>query len=207
MQRGKFARLIPIALVIIVVIVAIAALISFGRAIFGGNDTSSPSKVTDTSRQDLLSNEAARGVRMTVRGPIVADESFHSYQINVTSDQRTLTTYQGYLSKPIDNSVLSNNSAAYDQFVHALDKANLMKGTALTGDKDDTRGICATGRVYEFQLFDGAQPGKRLWTSTCSGSKGSLDGSLNQIVSLFQNQVPNSGQMISKLNLASSNVY
>lgn len=206
MQRGKFTRLIPIALVIIVVIVAIAALISFGRSIFNGNSTAQ-TPTDDTSNNQLLDTSAGRGVRMTVRGPIVADESFRSYQVSVTSDQRSLTTYQGYLEKPLDNSVLGNNSAAYDQFVHALDKAGLMKGDALVGDKDDTRGICATGRVYEFQLFDGAQPGKRLWTSTCGGSKGSLKANLNQVTALFVNQVPNASDAISRLNFATTNVY
>jgi hypothetical protein len=206
MQRGKLTRLIPIALVIIVVIVAIAALISFGRSIFGGNSSNTPT-TNDTSNNQLLDTSAGRGVRMTVRGPIVADESFRSYQISVTSDQRSLTTYQGYLEKPLDNAILGNNTAAYDQFVHALDKAGLMKGDALVGDKDDTRGICATGRVYEFQLFDGAQAGKRLWTSTCGGSKGSLEANLNQVTALFVNQVPNASDAISKLNFATANVY
>jgi hypothetical protein len=204
MQRGKFARLIPIALVLIIIIVAIAALISFGRAIFQGPDTTPVA--TDTTRSELLNTNADHGVRMTVRGPIVADETFRSYQISVTSNQRSLTTYQGYLDKTVDNTVLGNNTAAYDEFVHALEKANLMKGAALVGDKDDTRGVCATGRVYEFQLFTGAQSGKRLWTSSCSGAKGSLNASLSQVTDLFLRQIPNSEQMVSQLN-SQSNVY
>lgn len=206
MQRGTLSRLLPIALVVIVIIVAIAAMISLGRAIFGGDDNQ-PASQTDTSRQSLLNTAADRSVRMTVRGPIVADENFRSYQIIVSNSQRSIVTYEGYLDKQIDSKSYPNNTKAYEEFVYALDKANMAKGAAFSGEKDDTRGICATGNVYEFQIMQANNSVKRLWTSTCSGSKGSLDANLKQLGDLFVGQVPGGQPLIDKIRLANTSPF
>ncbi|MNL50353.1 hypothetical protein D3C87_1733650 [compost metagenome] len=76
-----------------------------------------------------------------------------------------------------------------------------MKGTAFEGDKDDTRGICATGTVYEFETVQSGQAVKRLWTSTCSGSKGSLAASTSQLKNLFVGQIPEGSRLISSVDL------
>lgn len=198
MQRGKLTRLIPIALVLIVVIVAIAAMISFGRSIFGGGDDPI---ATDVSRDALLNSSANRGVRMIVRGPIVADEDFRSYQINVTSSQRNLTTYRGYLEQPIDRSVLDNNIPAYEEFINALDKADLVRGDAFEGEDDNTQGVCATDNVYEFEVYNGSNVVKRLWTSTCRGARGSLEADRRQLVELFHRQIPDSQSLLRDLSI------
>lgn len=198
MQRGKLARIIPIALVVIIVIIAISALVSLGQSVFKGGD-SQPS--VDVSRDALLNTGVDRSVTMTVRGPVVADENFRSYRIDVSPSQRRMTTYDGYLQTVHDTRSLGNNTRAYDEFVHALDRANLMKGTAFEGDKDDTRGICATGNVYEFEILQSDQSIKRLWTSTCGGSKGSLVANLDQVRNLFVLQIPESNTLLSAVDL------
>lgn len=172
-------------------IIAIVALVSAGRALFGGKPATEQSNVQqDKSQANLLDTSSNRGVRATVRGAIVADENFRSYQIVVTPSSRTMTAYKGYLGEVIDSKQYSNNVKAYDEFVHALDKANFTKGQQLPGDKDDTRGICATGTVYEYDLLDGTNSTKHLWTSTCDGSKGSLQASVSQVQNLFTKQIP-----------------
>lgn len=200
MARFTPSRIIPIALVLIIVVVAIAALTSLTRAVFFSGSSTAPT--IDTARTALLSTTVDRAVRLTVRGPIVADESFHSYQITITPSSRTLTTYTGYLDTQVDQIALGNNIPSYEQFVYALDKANLEKGTQLTGDKNDTRGVCATGRVYQFDILSGSTSVKNLWTSTCSGSTGSLDANVTQLTNLFVNQFPSSSNVIRKINLS-----
>lgn len=199
MYKSSSSRVFPIIIVLIVVAIAIAALVSVGRAIFGGGDAPQQSQ-TDIGRDALLSTAVERSVRMTVRGPIVADEDFRSYQIAVDSSSRRLTTYSGYLDQPIDRRQLGNNTRAYEQFVHALDKANLMRGEAFTGEEDDTRGICATGRVYEFEVLQDNTVVKRLWTSTCKGSKGSLRASIGQVRDLFHEQIPDGENMLQEID-------
>jgi hypothetical protein len=199
MYKSSSSRVLPIIIVLLVVAIAIAALVSVGRAVFGG-DSSNGTKV-DPGVESLLNTAVDHSVRMTVRGPLVADEQFRSYQITVDSSSRRLNTYSGYLGQTIDSVQLGNNTKAYDEFVHALDRANLMKGTELEDEKNDTRGICATGRVYEFEVLQGASVIKRLWTSTCKGSTGSLKASLSQVQKLFTNQIPDSKVPLNKIDL------
>jgi hypothetical protein len=201
MYRGNSSRIVPIILVLIVIAIVIAALVSLGRAIFGGGE---PTSQTNTGRDSLLDTSVGHSVRMTVRGPLVANEEFHSYQVTVDSSVRALVTYQGYLEQSIGSKSYGNNLKAYEQFVYALDKANFMIGDELTGDKNDTRGICATGLVYEFEVISADSTVKRLWTSTCKGSPGSLKASVTQVKNLFLAQIPDSDQLLRKLDLGSS---
>jgi hypothetical protein len=200
MANYRTSRILPIILVIVIIIVAIAALVSLARVVFFSTPSTGTAQV-DTSREALLNTTAGRSVSMTVRGPIVADEKFRSYKIDISANERTIKTYTGYLDTVIDNDTLGNSVAAYDEFVHALDKANLAKGKQFEGDKNDTRGICATGSVYDFQILDGKNVVKDLWTSTCSGSSGSLDASVIQLTNLFTKQIPGADTKIQKLNI------
>ncbi len=199
MANFRTSRIVPVALVVLIIVIAIAALVSLARVVFFSG--SSTPAVTDTSRTALLDTSATHSVSMTVRGPIVADEEFHSYKIDISPSARQLKTYTGYLDAVVDSSSLTNNVASYEQFVYALDKANLAKGTELTGDKDDTRGICATGDVYEFTILNNDSSVKHLWTSTCSGSSGSLDASVSQLTELFTAQIPTASKLINKIDL------
>lgn len=201
MYRGNSSRIVPIILVLIVIAIVIAALVSVGRAIFGGDTSTSEVNI---GRDSLLDTSAGHSVRMTVRGPLVANEEFHSYQVNIDLSTRSMTTYQGYLDQPIASKSYGNNLKAYEQFVYALDKANLMKGDEFTGDKNDTRGICATGLVYEFEVINADSTVKRLWTSTCKGSPGSLKASVSQLTNLFLSQIPDQEKLLNKLDLGSS---
>lgn len=194
------SRIIPIALILIIVAVAVAALISLGRAVFFGDSSQTVSEV-DTSKSALLNTAINHSVSMTVRGNIVADEQFHTYQIVISPTSRTLTTYTGYLENKVDQISLSNNTPAYEQFVYALEKANYVKGNEFTGDKNDRRGICATGRVYEFATLQDGNSVKTLWTTTCSNAKGSLSASPSSLTLLFLDQIPGGQKLVRSFNL------
>ncbi|HEY8992686.1 MAG TPA: hypothetical protein VIM37_02440 [Candidatus Microsaccharimonas sp.] len=200
MANYRTSRIIPIVLVVVIIIIAIASLVSLARVVFFSG-SSSTTTVADTSQEALLNTTVGHSVSMTVRGPIVADEKFRSYKIAISSDARTIKTYTGYLDTIVDQNTLGNNVAAYDQFVHALDKANLSKGKQLEGDKNVTLGICATGSVYDFSIMDGDTVVKDLWTSTCNGSTGSLNASVTQLTNLFTNQIPGANLQIQKIGL------
>jgi hypothetical protein len=201
MANYRTSRIIPVVLVVVIIIIAIASLVSLARVVFfSGSSTSSTTQV-DVSRDALLSTTAERSVTMTVRGPIVADELFHSYKIDIAPNNRHIVTYTGYLDTVVAQISLGNSVASYTEFVHALDKANLTKGTQLTGTNNDTSGVCATGAVYKFTIYKGTTDVKDLWTSTCSGSKGSLAASVTQLTSLFVKQIPGADKLISNINL------
>ena len=201
MANYRTSRILPIILVIVIIIIAIAALVSLARVVFFSGSSNTSSSVVDSSREALLNTSAGRSVSMTVRGPIVADESFQSYKIDVSANNREVTTYKGYLDTVVDRLTLGNNVAAYEEFVYALDKADFSLGTELVGEKNDTRGICATGRVYEFSILDNGKTVKRLWTSTCKGSLGSLEASVAQLTDLFVTQIPGSEDLIEQVSI------
>jgi hypothetical protein len=213
MDRSGIQRLIPIVLVLIIVGLVIAALVSVGRTFFASNaspspsassspSSSSPSTAPVSGKQALTSTLADRSVRMTVRGPIVADENFHSYTITISPDSRNMTTYMGYLGAQVDNNQMTNNTQAYEQLVYALDRAKLMDGTPLKDGANDERGICATGTVYEFEVLQGSNSIQKLWTSTCKGSLGSLKANLTQVTRLFDLQIPDFSKLLQKINLS-----
>lgn len=199
MATYKKSRTLPTILTVIIIIVAIAGIVALARVLFFSG-SSSPQAV-DTSKEQLLSSADGSSVRMTVRGPIVADENFRSYQITVSPSSREIKTYTGYLGAILDQRTLPNNVAAYEEFVHALDKANLVQGQPLTGDANDVRGICATGRVTEFSLLRDGQVSETLWTSTCGGSKGSLRANVDQLTQLFRAQLPESRALLNNVSL------
>ncbi|MFZ1361275.1 MAG: hypothetical protein WAS27_04610 [Candidatus Saccharimonadales bacterium] len=197
MNSSGAQRIIPAILVLIVIIVAIAALVSVGRSIFGG-----PSQeVVNTGRESLLNTSLDRSVRMTVRGPIVGDDQFHTYVMTITPTTRNLTTYQGYLRTQLETTDLANNSKGYEQFVYALDRANMMAGDELEGEADDTRGICAQGIMYQYQVLQGTNVIKTLWTTSCSKSRGSLRAVNQTLLRLFRAQTPDTAKMTRKINL------
>jgi hypothetical protein len=194
-------RILPVILVVVIMIVAIVGLVALARAIFFSSGSSDTTQQVDVSRDALLATSEGHAVQVTVRGPIVADENFNSYRITITPSSRTLTTYRGYLDQQIDSVNLGNNVSAYTEFVNALDKANLALGEAFTDEKDDTKGICATGRLYDFEIINGTDVVKRLWTSTCKGSPGSLRASVEQVTNIFNQQIPDIKEPLSKIDL------
>ncbi len=197
MDNSGVQRIVPIVLVLIVIIIAVAALVSVARNLFGGETE----PVVNTGKEALVNTSLDRSVRLTVRGRIVGDNVFHSYTITATPTTRNLTTYQGYLQNQLETSDLANNSKAYEQFVYALDRADMMEGRELEGDADDLRGVCATGYLYRYEVLQGTNVVKSLWTTSCSREKGSLKANNQALARLFRAQIPDAAKMTNKVNL------
>lgn len=200
-RRNSFSRFVPILLVIVITIVAVAAVIAIGRALFGGNESDQKDKNINAGQIALLSTDEGRAVRLTVRGPIVANENFRSYSVIVSPSSRQITTYEGYLDKEISQKKLDNNVKAYTELVYALDKRKMMNGTQLTEQQNDLRGICASGKVYKFETLNDNSVVKSLWTSDCSGSKGSAQANVNEILDMFLKQIPEGKKMVAGIGL------
>ena len=200
-RRNSFSRFVPILLVIVITIVAVAAVIAIGRVLFGGNESDQKDKNINAGQIALLSTDEGRAVRLTVRGPIVANENFRSYSVIVSPSSRQITTYEGYLDKEISQKKLDNNVKAYTELVYALDKRKMMNGTQLTEQQNDLRGICASGKVYKFETLSDNSVVKSLWTSDCSGSKGSAQANVNEILDMFLKQIPEGKKMVAGIGL------
>lgn len=202
MARYKTSRTLPAVLTVVIIIVAIAGIVGLARLIFTGSAPSTDTKAeVDIIQQALLNTKDGRSVSMTVRGPIVADEDFRSYRITISPTARNIQAYTGYLETVTSEETLPNNTAAYEEFVNALDKANLVAGKPFEEERNNLSGICAGGRVYEFAIRSGTVTEHMYWTSTCGGSRGSLKANVNQLSKLFLDQVPSGSDIARSLRL------
>lgn len=196
MYQGNSWRIFPIVLVLVVIAIVVTLFISIGSLLFGGAKQST----VDTSQQELVNVAADHNVRMITRGPIVANEDFRSSTIDISSSSRTVSYYTGYLDQTLATERYDNNVKAYESFVYALDRLDLTNGAQLEGAADDTRGICATGSVYEFEIRVGQNVIKRLWTTSCRNG-GSLRANVSQVRDLFFAQVPRSSELLDQIEL------
>ena len=200
MAKYRNSRVLPTILVVVIIIIAIIALISGVRAFFFSGPSVSQES-TDTTVKSLLSTSISSSVSMSVRGPIVADEDFHSYRIIVSPTTREITTFNGYLGTVVGQQTLSNNTVAYEEFVNALNLAKMSAGNQPVGGASDVRGICAVGRLTEFSILSNDMAVETLWTSTCSGSQGTLRANSDQLSNLFIAQIPEAGTLIRSVSL------
>ena len=208
-SKNSLSRFIPILLVIVIMIVAIAAVIAIGRALLGGgsSNNSTNTVVTDEGRTALLTVDNSRSVRLTVRGPIVSNESFRSYRVTISPEERDITTYEGYLEKVIETKKFDNNNRAYEELVHALDKRRMMDGRVLTEEQNDLRGICASGQIYQFDTLVNGETVRSLWTSDCDGSKGSATANVSEVINMFLNQIPEGRKIVSGVGLGRDETF
>ncbi len=198
MYRGSGPRILPIIIIIVVVALVIAALITVGRLIFSGGSNDS-TQTNTASLQDAVQNRSTdRAVRWTVRGPIVADEKFRSYQITVSPSSRTFVTYSGYLEQVLETKTYDNNARAYEEFVFALTKAGITN-TRKNADAD-LRGVCATnGLAYSFETLSNGTADNTIWSSSCRDSAGTMAADPLKIQALFINQIPDFKPIFNKV--------
>lgn len=198
MYRGN-SKVLPVVLIVIVMIVAIFAVVAVGRALLGRNTPAEPAD--DRASRALVTADADHSVRMTLRGPIVADEDFNSYQIEVSPIGRRMTTYRGYQNHVLEDTRLSNSTDAYVEFTHALNRIEFTNERELTEEQDDIRGVCPEGRLYTFEILQAQSVIKQLWTSSCRDAQGSFAGNAVDARDLFLKQIPESNAKTRDLNL------
>lgn len=192
MYRNNSSRVFSTILIIIVVIAIVIGLVSLVRYAMGaGNEASNEPNAQEQARSALLNTAEGYSVRVTARGPLVADERFVMQRVSISPSERKAFVYQGYMKSVKRKIVLGNTPAAYDQFVNALDKGEFTKLTKQDNEGEiDIRGICASGRVYEYEIMYGNEAVHYGWTSTCKGSPGNFGANLTYINNLFTAQIP-----------------
>lgn len=196
MYRGGRSRLFPILVVIIIAAVIVFGLVSLVRSFTSSGKKESKTQILTSQ---LLDTDSDRSVSMTVRGPIVGDEAFRSYSIMISPTNRVFTTWQGYNhTKTLHSETLGNNTTAYTQFVNALNYAGYTKTSTVSSN--DTNGLCASGRVYDFVLAQGANSLNDRWTTNC-GVKGSFSGNGAAIRMLFLLQIQDAQEQVGEIGL------
>ncbi len=176
-------------LIFLVVVIGIVLLLSL---VFGGKKQSSTTKNATSSLAvtDYL-NKDSQVVSIT-DGPINGDDTHRSIRISVDRDTRTMDVIQGYQGKVIASKSYVNNQKAYDEFLHALERASFGKTRKTSFASED--GICATGRRFVFELFENGKSVSRTWTANCQ--KGNTIAAPDRITKLFRNQITDYEELI-----------
>ena len=159
--------------------------------ITGGDRTAdNPNAADEKRRQQVTNINSGRSLRMTVYGPVVANEERESYEISVTTTSRRFTAYKGYSQSQVASSDYDNTYEAYQQFAYALARAGFDKTREVSADQEDDRGACATGKRYVYELFENGTSVKRIWTTNCNNVRGTYGGTNSVTYRLFQSQIP-----------------
>ena len=197
MYRGR-SNLLPVIVLVVVAAVAIIGMVSLGRLLLRGDNDQ---VANDAATRALLNTEADRSVRMNVRGEIVADEDFRSYEIEISPIVRRMTLYKGYGNEIIDAVRLPNSTEAYAEFVNALNLAGFSDEAELPEGQGDTEGVCATGRLYTFSFLQAQSVTDQTWITSCRGVTGSFGDDASLARKLFEAQIPNSRELLRDIDL------
>ena len=186
MEYGTRIRFVLVTLLAIVLLVLSAwGIASISKRIFGGAKTTAAAE----QKIELLDyDRPSTSVKLIVQGPVVADEQYVSYEIEVGQDFRQITLYKGYGKTIVQQKRYDNNPQAYRAFLEALRRLGYT--SKVKGASDNEQGACATGKRYIYELNDLDEQVLRTWGVSCTSSTGSFGGTGSGVRSLFKAQVP-----------------
>lgn len=198
MEYGSRIKYILLTLgAIILLVLSVWGIASIAKNLFSSNTTSSGTQqeqkvnLTDYQKPNTV-------VKLTVEGPIVADENFNGYEIEVAQDFRQMTYFKGFGRAVVTQKRYDNNAAAYESFMQALSRlgfANTKKSTS-----ESELGACPTGKRYVYELHDLDEQIIRTWSGSCS-TDGTFGGNGSGVRSLFKAQIPDAAAILKGTNL------
>jgi len=214
MKRGGPTKLGIGLMVVIVAAVMIGGLFWVGKTLFGGQNGSTATTDTVSAGQKLLDKPTANTVvRMSVRGPITAQENHYSIALTVNQTSRNLTIWRGYDGTVLTQENLTNSTGSFSDLLAALNRAGFMKSN---NTADTNQGICAVGQLINFEVLENVRnlngtvsqkSVEKLWTTSCEGLSGNFNGLASNVINLFLNQIPDAQNRIAaaKTQLDSEN--
>jgi hypothetical protein len=127
-------------------------------------------------------------VQFTELSPLVNDQTYDGFTINIGASESIIQTLQGYNQTITNTQTFNNNETGFADFLGALDLAGFQKGNT-SPSKSDSRGYCATGDTYVFQTITSSGTSQRWWWTSCN--EGNFGGNAKRVISLFEQQIPN----------------
>lgn len=177
-MRYVFGFLVAVALVVLVFILIVRG--------FGGRNAEVQTNMVDYAKTQTV-------VRMVVEGEVNLDNDHRSVSVIIGRAFNTIDLVQGYEGHVIQTKSYPSNEDAYATFLRALQLQGFNRGDD-DPEKQDSRGVCPTGKVYTFEIITGSATVQRLWTTSCGG--GTFDGNAAVIRSLFREQIPDYSTVI-----------
>src|SRR5690606_11253357 len=103
----------------------------------------------------------------------------------------------------LDANRLTNSTAAYTEFVNALSLAGFTEEAERSDEEEPAsmEGMCATGRLYTFELLQAQSVVRELWTTNCRQIPGTFRGDAVLIRDLFLDQIPNSKELLRDVDI------
>lgn len=126
-------------------------------------------------------------------GQVTANEDRRTLNIYVSQSERKIEILDGYEGTVQKTQNYSNNAAAYDSFLKALDFAGFTRERRVEVASEDS---CPTGSKYVYSLTSEGQEVSRLWNNTCTPLGGTLGNNGTLIRSLFQKQIPDYNKFV-----------
>jgi len=180
-------------LILMMAAIMIGGVIWVGRSFFGQHVGNEPEI---SSGQKLLNEPTDKTVaRLSVRGPITAEEEHYSIVISVGPTSRSLVIFRGYNGETMENVTLGNSEKSFKDFVAALNRASFMKESNNT---DGNQGICAVGQLLQFEMLNNDKSAEKLWSTSCPNLTGNFGGLQSNVIDLFLGQIPTSRSLINK---------
>jgi hypothetical protein len=138
-------------------------------------------------------------VRLTIDGPVNADQNHKAIRITVDQNQVQYQQINGYQGSVANQQSFASNQDAYANFLLALQHAGYTLGDNTASLKDE-RGYCPLGDRYIFELNQDGHELERYWATSCGKPK-TYNGLVNLTLTLFQAQVPGYSQLSQQLGL------
>jgi hypothetical protein len=137
-------------------------------------------------------------VRMTIDGPINAQQKHDQIRITVGKDSATYEHLNGYDGSVKEAHTYPNTEAAYDNFLHALSVVGFTNGDNAPALRDE-RGQCPLENRYIYELIQGNADVFRYWTSDCNKPR-TYNGLQTTTRTLFEQQIPDYDKLTSNAN-------
>jgi hypothetical protein len=165
--------------------------------IFRGGNSPAPAPNATARMVDYANTTTT--VRVIQDLPVSADQTHHELVTTVGRDNVVFTVEQGYEGQVLRSQNYRNNSAAYAEFLRALQIAGYTNGVS-DPKLVDERGYCPAGNRYIFEINDPNRTIQRYWSTTC-GNIGNFKGKTQTILNLYQRQVPDYDKLTSGISL------
>ena len=159
----------------------------------------SKSKLGPTHKALISYASTDADVRLTIDGPVNADQDHQQARVTVNRDNVTFERISGYNGNVVDTQIFNNSENAYAVFLAALSHAGFTLGSN-DPSLSDERGFCARGDRYVFELRQDDKDIERYWASSCGNPKTYL-GSVVLSLQLFKAQVPGYTNLTQNLQL------
>jgi hypothetical protein len=139
-------------------------------------------------------------VKMTISGPVVAEQDHRSIEIKITKDRVVYNSIQGYNNNVVFSQNFINNLNSYTAFLSSLNQAGYTNVNTDPKLENDL-GYCSIGNRYIFQTTQAGKNISRSWVTNCTGTPRTFLGSLSLTSTLFEAQIPNFGRINTTSNL------